>query len=716
VRHTRHAGIETGAAFGFITTQSYAFSPAFTRGIGAGTGGAGTTAAGRGAGTVGTSPAETTRGNLTASNVESSRNDGNDDSPLFAGSVVVLKFGGGLLRTIDDTHLVTHEIYRWIRRGWRVVAVVSALGETTDTLSALAARAGAGVPHAEALASVLATGEQTSAGLLALALDRAGVPVEVLDAARISLRTHGEVTDSSPESVDVGVIHRSLARVPVVVVPGFVGRDSHDRTTLLGRGGSDLTAVFLAAALGARCRLVKDVPGLFDRPPASTRPRDRALSEHGDGIGRVDVPVVSTNYGGQSTEHEDAPRLFQALTYDDALTLGERVVQHKAVRFARACGQVYEVGGLFTVDATTVGARRTVKSEASVNAGGPLAITILGAGVVAGGVYQALRRLGAAVGSVEPTAKDSRGGPLASARITRVATRTLDRARELGVPDSILTTDPVAAASEGTVTGARVVIELLGGVTIALHAVRAAIRSGAHVITANKALIAAHGDELHDLARIHGVALRYGASVGGALPVLESARRLAADGAVARVEGVLNGTSNYVLDRVARGTSFDDAVRQAIDAGFAEADPSRDLHGLDALDKARLLALAAFPHARGFSIDEIQRIDADAIALHAAEPAQPGVLRHVVELLLISDSVRCTIRLRRVDDTHPAARVRDEGNAVRFTLGTGRVVDITGKGAGRWPTTEAVIADVLDTFQSSSKTPRASNAAEALAP
>lgn len=235
--------------------------------------------------------------------------------------ITVLKFGGSVLR--DELHVraAAEEVARFVRDGRRVVAVVSALEGTTDRLLAQA-RQYAPRPHEAATATLLATGELVSTALLGLALDACGVRVETLDAAGVGLRTTGDVLDSSPVSLDVAAVREALARVRAIVVPGFVGRDALNRTTLLGRGGSDLTALFIADQLGASCRLVKDVDGLYEWDPASPGP---------------------------------APRRYSRLGWDGALALDGTIVQHKAVRWARDRALAFEVGALGASDATRVG-------------------------------------------------------------------------------------------------------------------------------------------------------------------------------------------------------------------------------------------------------------------------------------------------------------------------------------------------------------------------
>ncbi|MDX2119130.1 MAG: hypothetical protein SFY96_13200 [Planctomycetota bacterium] len=216
-----------------------------------------------------------------------------------AGRVVVLKFGSSVLPSEQQLHVAIREIQHRLDEGARVVAVVSALGSTTDDLLEHATAGGPAEP--EALAAFLATGEARATSLLGLALHRAGIPAHVLDSAGIGLRTHGPVLDADAFLLDSTNIRKALNSRPVLVVPGFVGRDELGRITLLGRGGSDLTALFIAAELGAECVLLKDVDGLYDRDP---------------------------------NEHADARR-YERVSFDAVLALDEGIVQHKAVRFAR---------------------------------------------------------------------------------------------------------------------------------------------------------------------------------------------------------------------------------------------------------------------------------------------------------------------------------------------------------------------------------------------
>jgi acetylornithine deacetylase len=236
--------------------------------------------------------------------------------------LTVLKFGSSVLGTERDYAAAVADVVRHLHRGERVLAVVSALRGATDSLFADAHYFGP-EPEPAATASLLATGEAASAARLALALDAAGVKAALLDPGAIGLMTHGPLLDADPVAVNDDVIRRALEASGAAVVAGFYGRDAGGGYALFGRGGSDLTALFLAHRLGARsCRLLKDVDGVYERDPAS--------------FGRV-------------------ARRYDQLSWDDALKLGARVVQAKALHFARKGRIEFDVGKVGSAAGTHVG-------------------------------------------------------------------------------------------------------------------------------------------------------------------------------------------------------------------------------------------------------------------------------------------------------------------------------------------------------------------------
>lgn len=547
--------------------------------------------------------------------------------PLNADPVIVLKFGGSVLLDESRLRLAVHEIYRWRRDGFRVVAVVSAFAGRTDDLLSRCARLGARRDNL-ARAGVVATGELESAAFLGLHLERAGVPASVLTPAAASFVATGDPLDADPRSINATVLRDALDRDAVVVFPGFVAVDQHARAVVLGRGGSDLTALFLAHALGAQeCRLVKDVDGLYEFDPQRTSP---------------------------------PPRRYARASYDDALATDGSIVQHKAVRFAQRHAVPFTLARCNGARPTVIGPGRS-RFDDRRDTPRPLSVALLGAGVVGGGVLDPLTQLPEHF------------------TLVGVARRDPSLLRDLA-GRCTLTNDPLALAS----AGADVVVEAMGGIEPARAAILAALAHGSHVVTANKAVLAAHGREIHAAAQRAGRRVLASASVGGALPVLERC----ADPSRARVvslRGVLNGTGNFVLERLAKGASLAAAVCEAQLLGLAEADPSRDLDGRDALDK---LAVVAATLGRPFDADAAHR---ESLA-GAPETPTGARTRHVARL----DAQGPRVTLEHVVPGDPLHDLPDESNAVVIERAGGERETLRGRGAGRWPTAESVLADLLE--------------------
>lgn len=550
--------------------------------------------------------------------------------------IIVLKFGSSVLRTSADAPRVAHEVYRWVRKGYRVVAVVSALEGETDQLLAQA-HSWERNPHPSATALLASTGELRSAALLTLALDRAGIDAQVLDVAAIGLRTRGrQALDARPVRYNVAKLRRFLTRYPVVVLPGFTGRDALGRTTLLGRGGSDCSALFLARGLGARCRLVKDVDGLYEWDPR--------------------LPGKT-------------PRRFQQLSWDDALELDGGIVQHKAIAFARQNEQTFEVGRMYQADATQIGNRRKLFGHDRALTI-PRRVVLLGLGNVGRGVYDALQSL--------PDYFE----------VVAVAVR--DKSRNRGIPESLLVDDLTAAAQ----LPCEVLVELTGANELARRAIGVALQNGRDVVTANKRVIAENGSALAAIARDQGVAIRWSAAVGGAVPILEHLEELPLEGLGVTIDAVLNGTTNYVLDRWQDGLSLAEALAEAQVAGFAESDVSRDLGGQDAVDKLVLI------HRQLTGIwlapEKVRRAPLNQVTFEQFPNKPRPCFRQVASWVKRGDQFYLSVEIRRLAKRHPLARLKRQENGALIRTSSGLEFCMSGKGAGRWPTTEAVVADLLD--------------------
>jgi homoserine dehydrogenase len=551
--------------------------------------------------------------------------------------IVVLKFGSSILRSEKDLPRAVHEIYRAWRGGAQVLAVVSAFRNTTDELLRRSASVSEH-PEASPLAALLATGEATAAAMLCLALGKAGIPAKMLDPAQAGLRTEGGTLDADLIAIDVVRLKREL-REAVVVLPGFVGRCENGYTTLLGRGGSDFTAVFLATELDARCVLLKDVDGLYASDPAV--PRIRRLR-------------------------------FAETTYETALDIGTQLVQPKALRLAASRGLRFVVTAIGATNETVVGCHSNRLADSANST--PLRVALLGCGTVGGGVYQRLAALPDLF------------------TVTGVGTRNATRAHAAGVPEELITCD-----LENLIEGkCDVVVELVGGTTYAATLTRAALRSGHHVVTANKALMAVEGEQLLSLAATCGVTLRYSAAVGGALPALERIDRARSDGPIRSFSGVLNGTTNFVLDQLAAGKDLASAVAAAQKAGYAEADPHFDLNGTDAAQKLILLARHAFGVCLPLAAVEREGIDQIDPQLLRKAHDEGQTVRLIASCRQEVDGLKASVKPLMLSLSHTFASVNDVENRLMIEPVTGTPYVVSGKGAGRWPTAESVVADLLD--------------------
>jgi homoserine dehydrogenase len=556
--------------------------------------------------------------------------------------ITVLKFGSSVLNSEGDIPKAIQEIYRWHRIGHHVVAVVSALGSTTNTLLARARAFGPRLSDC-ALAALLATGEATSAALMALALDQAGIDSTVVDEVRLGLRTCGPVLNSEPCATDVAKILRILARTPVAVVPGFVGRQKDGTISLLGRGGSDLTAVFLAHQLQAdRCRLVKDVDGIYEHNPAGGGPK---------------------------------PRRYKTLTYAEALRVGGCIVQRKAIEYAARHQLSIEVGTLSSDVPSLIG-DLPISFHDQLPSIAPLRVGLLGAGTVGLGVYRTL--------ADNPE----------MFKIVRVGVRRLNR--DDGIPSTLLTNDPWQVVR----SNCEVVIELIGGLEPARDLILEALKSGKHVITANKLVVGRYGKQLRRVAAPAGLSLLYSAAVGGAVPMLEEIGRIARTTGIRTVQGVVNGTTNFILDRLAEGQSREQALAEAQQLGLAEQDPTTDLDGSDAAHKLALLAQSAFGkwlHPSQIEHVGIDQIDGEVVR----DAARSGhAVRLVASLSCDQGGLRARVAPQLIQRWHAFARTHNEENCLEIESVGGDVVRVRGKGAGRWPTAVSVVADLFDLYHS----------------
>ena len=274
-----------------------------------------------------------------------------------------------------------------------------------------------------------------------------------------------------------------------------------------------------------------------------------------------------------------------------------------------------------------------------------------------------------------------------------VAVRRLDAPRDVDVPPGLLTTDAQALVARADVD---LVVEVIGGIEPARSLILSALENGASVVTANKALLAEDGPTLFEAADKAGRDLYYEAAVAGAIPILRPLRESLAGDRVTRVLGIVNGTTNFILDRMdSSGAGFAEALEEAQELGYAEADPTADVEGFDAAAKAAILASLAF-HSRVTAADVHREGIADVTAADVRSAREMG---SVVKLLAIAelrgDAISVRVHPAMIPRSHPLASVREAYNAVFVESEAAGQLMFYGPGAGGSPTASAVLGDLV---------------------
>ena len=283
--------------------------------------------------------------------------------------------------------------------------------------------------------------------------------------------------------------------------------------------------------------------------------------------------------------------------------------------------------------------------------------------------------------------------------VTRIAVRNTAIDRGVGVDASAFTTDATAVVADADVD---VVVEVMGGIEPARELVSAALSAGKPVVTANKELLANHGAELYEAAEAAGVDLLFEAAVAGAIPIMRPLRESLAGEPITRVMGIVNGTTNFILSRMADdGVSYADALAEAQGLGYAERDPTADVEGFDAGAKAAIIATVAFG-ARVVAGDVYHE---GISGITVADIEFAADLQHCIKLLAVVEQTRASdgglqigvrVHPTLVPLDHPLASVRGSFNAVFVEGGASGDLMFYGRGAGGRPTASAVLGDLID--------------------
>ena len=314
----------------------------------------------------------------------------------------------------------------------------------------------------------------------------------------------------------------------------------------------------------------------------------------------------------------------------------------------------------------------------------PINVGLLGIGTVGGGTFTVLQR------NAEEIARRA-GRPI---RITMVADKNLELAKQVTGGACRITDDAFSVVSDPEVD---IVVELIGGYGVAKELVLKAIANGKHVVTANKALLATHGNEIFKAAQDKGVMVAFEAAVAGGIPIIKALREGLSANRIQWIAGIINGTTNFILSEMRdKGLSFDTVLKEAQRLGYAEADPTFDIEGVDAAHKITILSALAFGIPMQFDKAYIEGISKlDATDIRYAEQ-----LGYRIKLLGIARRTPEGVELRVHPTLIPAKRlIANVEGAMNAVLVQGDAVGSTlyyGKGAGAEPTASAVIADLVD--------------------
>lgn len=314
----------------------------------------------------------------------------------------------------------------------------------------------------------------------------------------------------------------------------------------------------------------------------------------------------------------------------------------------------------------------------------PIQVGVMGLGTVGGGVFEVLRR-----NQEEIRRRAGRG-----IEVTMVSRRDVAKAQALVGTAATVVADPRAIIANPEID---IVVELIGGYTLARELVLEAIAAGKHVVTANKALLAVHGTEIFEAARAKGVMVAFEAAVAGGIPIIKALREGLTANRIQWLAGIINGTTNFILSEMRdKGLDFDVVLKEAQRLGYAEADPTFDIEGVDAAHKATIMSAIAFGVPVQFDKAYVEGIT----QLGAADIRYAEQLGYRIKLLGVSKRRDSGIELRVHPTLVPAKRlIANVEGAMNAVVVQGDAVGSTlyyGKGAGSEPTASAVIADLVD--------------------
>lgn len=550
-------------------------------------------------------------------------------------TTLVVKFGGSVLVSEAALQRAVSELYRYVRDAHKVIAVVSAFKGETDQLlrqavSYTQASSSSATPH------LIGTGEVKASSLLAMACERSGIVTRYRSASEIGLIAEGDHFSANPVSLKTEVLTEDLKTVDLVVVPGYQAETAAGQPVLLGRGGSDLSAVFIGKSLkdaghDVRVRLTKDVDAVYDTDPAA---------------------------------YPDTAKPYASLSWDEAEKIAFPVVQAKAMRYAHENDLTVEVAALAKGYETVLGTETKLRNKPVLKR--KIRVAVMGAGGVGAMFLQRAQEWSELI------------------EVDRILVR--DPAKRRDHPLSAKFTADARSFARADVD---VFVDIGTGVSPSAELLEDFLKLGVGVTSANKQAVAAAQDKLKAASKASGALLTYSASVGGGAPIIEALLRAVKSHKIKSIAGVVNGTSNFVIDQVEAGKTFDAAMDEARRLGFAEPDSTADLDGTDVGAKLKLLREIAFPGITPTHV-EVGAITEESLVI----PEGKG-LRYVARAIMTDKGLEVSMKLEVLPLDNYLVGAKGEQNRAIIELDNGEFWYVTGKGAGAWPTSEALLADVL---------------------
>jgi homoserine dehydrogenase len=315
-------------------------------------------------------------------------------------------------------------------------------------------------------------------------------------------------------------------------------------------------------------------------------------------------------------------------------------------------------------------------------------IALLGLGNVGKGVWNILQKNGEEIAQ--------RSGY--DIEVAKILVRDVNKDRGVNVPKEILTNDFNEIIKDDSI---EIVVEVMGGIEPAMEYILKSVRKKKNVVTANKMLIATHGKEIFAEVEENGVSINFEASVAGGIPVINGINENLAANKIEEIKGIINGTTNYILTKMTlEGMGFGDALKEAQEKGYAEADPTSDVEGFDAAYKLAILAALAFETE--VDINDVYKEGISKVSALDIQFAKE--MGYVVKLLAIAKEINGKLELRvhptMIPAIHPLANVNDAFNAVFIKGNAVGELMLYGRGAGELPTGSAVVGDIISVLRS----------------